>query len=119
VPPELAVERLLGLRRRDLTALELDAAAIVAALGPAFEAGRSQTDPLEYIEVLREREAINRRFAELQEQVQREILVFTRPPYATPPQENVEGIAVTRAHEARSVYEASRLASSSVSRSSS
>ncbi len=107
IPPELAAERLLGMRRRELSALELDAAAMVGALGPAFKAGRTQTDPLEYIEVLRDREAINRRFAELQAQVQREILVFTKPPYATPPQENVEGIAVTRAHQARSLYEAS------------
>ena len=35
--------------------------------------------------------AINERFAELQAQVKREILVFTKPPYAMPPQENVEG----------------------------
>ena len=37
--------------------------------------------------------------------VKHEILVFTKPPYATPPQENVEGIEVTRTHVARSVYE--------------
>ncbi len=36
-----------------------------------------------------------------------EILVFTKPPYATPPQENTEGIEVTRTHVAKSVYELS------------
>ena len=55
--------------------------------------------------MLRDRRAINERFAELQSQVKREILVFTKPPYATPPQENVEGLAVTRSHDARSLYE--------------
>ena len=77
----------------------------VDTLKPAFEAGQSHTDPLEYIEVLRDRRAINERFAELQASVKREILVFTKPPYATPPQENVEGLVVSESHEARSVYE--------------
>jgi sugar-specific transcriptional regulator TrmB len=107
IAPELAVERLLGERRRELSSLELDGSAIVKLLTPEFEAGRTQTDPLEYIEVLRDRGAINERFAELQRQVQKEILVFTKPPYALPPQENVEGMKVTRVHEARSVYELS------------
>jgi sugar-specific transcriptional regulator TrmB len=107
IAPELAVERLLGERRRELSSLELDGASIVKLLTPEFVAGRTQTDPLEYIEVLRDRGAINERFAELQRQVRKEILVFTKPPYALPPQENVEGIKVTREHEARSVYELS------------
>jgi sugar-specific transcriptional regulator TrmB len=107
IAPELAVERLLSERRRQLSELELGGASIVEALTPQFQAGQSHTDPLEYIEVLRDRGAINERFAELQRQVEREILVFTKPPYAKPPQENVEGIEVTKSHEARSVYEAS------------
>ena len=57
--------------------------------------------------MLRDRGAINERFAELQAGVKREILVFTKPPYATPPQENVEGLEVTKTHQARSVYELS------------
>jgi sugar-specific transcriptional regulator TrmB len=107
IAPELAVERLLAESRRRLGGLELAGSAIVEALTPLFEAGKAHTDPLEYIEVLRDRGAINERFAELQSQVKKEILVFTKPPYATPPQENVEGIEVARGHEARSVYEAS------------
>jgi sugar-specific transcriptional regulator TrmB len=105
IAPELAVERLLGERRRELSSLELDGVSIVKLLTPEFTAGRTQTDPLEYIEVLRDRGAINERFAELQRQVQKEILVFTKPPYALPPQENVEGMKVTREHVARSAYE--------------
>ncbi len=62
-------------------------------------------DPLDYIEVLRDAAAINERFAELQQGVEHEILVFTKPPYARPAQENVEGLEVTKKHTARSVYE--------------
>jgi sugar-specific transcriptional regulator TrmB len=105
IAPEPAIERLIASRREAMAALEHDAGALVAALTPEFAAGQAHSDPLEYIEVLRDRGAINERFAELQAGVKREILVFTKPPYATPPQENVEGIEVTRSHVARSVYE--------------
>jgi sugar-specific transcriptional regulator TrmB len=105
IAPELAIERLVAGRRAEVAALELDASEIVARLGPEYAAGQAHSDPLEYIEVLRDRGAINERFAELQAGVKREILVFTKPPYATPPQENKEGIEVTRTHVARSVYE--------------
>jgi sugar-specific transcriptional regulator TrmB len=105
IAPEPAIERLIASRREAMAALERDAGALVAALTPEFAAGQAHSDPLEYIEVLRDRGAINERFAELQAGVKREILVFTKPPYATPPQENVEGIEVTRSHVARSVYE--------------
>ncbi len=105
VAPDAAIERLVALRRHAMMELEREAGSIVAALGPEFAAGQAHSDPLEYIEVLRDRGAINTRFAELQAGIKREILVFTKPPYATPPQENVDGIEVTRSHVARSVYE--------------
>lgn len=109
IAPELAIERLVASRRLAMADLERDAADVVRQLGPAFTAGQGHSDPLDYIEVLRDRGAINERFAELQATVRDEILVFTKPPYATPPQENVEGIEVTRSHVARSVYELSVL----------
>jgi len=103
--PELAIDLLLTSHRDELSRMERDARGMVKDLKPAFEAGQAHTDPLEYIEVLRDRRAINERFAELQSAVKKEILVFTKPPYATPPQENVEGLEVIETHEARSLYE--------------
>lgn len=103
--PSLALELLMATRREELHSLEQGAAATVRALTAAFNAGREQTDPLEYIEVLRDPGAITARFDELQSSIKREILVFTKPPYARPPQENVEGLAVVRTHQARSIYE--------------
>ncbi len=107
--PEFAIERLLLRRREELAELERKSREMIEALTPTFAEGQKERDPLEYIEVLRDRRAINERFAELQENIEREILVFTKPPYATPAQENVEGIAVTHSHTARSVYEFSAL----------
>jgi sugar-specific transcriptional regulator TrmB len=104
-PPELAIELLLASHRDQLSRMERDAQLMVSDLTPAFEEGQEHTDPLEYIEVLRDRRAINERFAEIQANVKKEILVFTKPPYATPPQENVEGLEVIQSHDARSLYE--------------
>jgi HTH-type transcriptional regulator, sugar sensing transcriptional regulator len=104
-PPERALEGLLAPRRQQLAAQEQAASKMVEQLGPAYLAGQAQTDPLEYIEVLRDRRAINERFEELQRGIENEILVFTKPPYATPAQENVEGLEVVSSHVARSIYE--------------
>lgn len=109
-PPDVALERLVAGHRHRVAELEQSAAAMVEELRPRYEAGRHETDPLEYIEVLRDRRAINERFSELQASIKDEILVFTKPPYATPPQENVEGLEVTRSHRVRTVYERSILA---------
>ena len=103
--PEIAIESLLAQRRQALATLERDAAGLIEELMPAFRAGREHTDPLEYIEVLRDRRAINERFAELQAGIKDEILVFTKPPYAKPPQEEDVGVEVARTHKACSVYE--------------
>jgi sugar-specific transcriptional regulator TrmB len=109
VSPEFAIERLLLNRRQELDRLERESGELLETLGPAYAAGRRERDPLDYIEVLRDQTAINERFGQLQEGIQREILVFTKPPYAKPAQENVEGLEVTRKHRARSVYEHSAL----------
>lgn len=114
--PEVAIDLLLTSHRDELSRMEHDARGMVKDLKPAFEAGQVHTDPLEYIEVLRDRRAINERFAELQSAVKKEILVFTKPPYATPPQENVEGLEVIATHEARSLYEFSVFDESAVMR---
>ncbi len=103
--PTLAIDRLIFAHRQELAALENEAAALIEELTPAFEAGQEHRDPLEYIEVLRDRRAINERFRELQALVEREILVFTKAPYATPPQENIQGLGVSKSHLARSLYE--------------
>jgi HTH-type transcriptional regulator, sugar sensing transcriptional regulator len=103
--PAIAIERLVADRRNALAELEEEANATIEQLTPAFRAGQIHHDPLEFIEVLRDHRAINERFQELQSAVKREILVFTKPPYATPPQENVQGLRLINGHSARSVYE--------------
>jgi sugar-specific transcriptional regulator TrmB len=105
--PALAIDRLVAIRRQELAELESNAAKTIHLLSASYAAGREQTDPLEFIEVLRDRGAITARFDELQANIKREILIFTKPPYAKPPQENIEGLDVVRENKARSIYELS------------
>jgi sugar-specific transcriptional regulator TrmB len=106
--PEDAVAALLAARRAEVAQLENEAALAVSLLTPAYHEGRSASDPLDYIEVLREPAAIATRFTELQAGAKKEILVFTKPPYAVEPAQNVAGLElVARGVEARSVYERS------------
>jgi HTH-type transcriptional regulator, sugar sensing transcriptional regulator len=108
VSPEEAVATLLAEHRASLERLERDAAQTVALLTPAFREGRDENDPLDYIEVLREPGAIANRFGELEAAAEREILVFTKPPYAVQPPENVAGRQLLeRGVVARSLYERS------------
>ncbi|MGH2448419.1 MAG: TrmB family transcriptional regulator [Chloroflexota bacterium] len=103
--PGLAIGGLIEARRQHLAGLESDAEALIAALVPAYRAGQRHTDPLDYIEVLREPGAIAARFDELQEAVQFEILVFNKPPYARQPQENRTGLRLARSGQAQGIYE--------------
>jgi sugar-specific transcriptional regulator TrmB len=108
IAPDDALGQLLGEQRDRLGRLEHDVVETVARLTPAYRAGRAANDPLNFIEVLREPAAIAKRFAEFETSVEREILVFTKPPYAIEPEKNVEGLELLRRNvEARSVYERS------------
>jgi HTH-type transcriptional regulator, sugar sensing transcriptional regulator len=105
IPPNLVIDRLLADRRRALTALERDAGPVVGQMTAAYEAGSQYTDPLDYVEVVREAHLTARRWDELQRQARREILVFAKPPYVTPAQANTVGLQVTPSHTTRCVYE--------------
>lgn len=106
VAPGDAVAALLAGHRESLERMERDAAEAVALLTPAYRDGRNSNDPLTYIEVLRDAGAIGTRFDELQSAAEREILVFTKPPYAVEPPENVAGRQLlARGVSARSMYE--------------
>lgn len=108
VAPDAAVAALVAARRAEIERLEHEAALAVSLLTPAYRDGRSTSDPLTYIEVLREPGAIAKRFAELEASAQSEIFVFTKPPYAVEPAQNRAGLdLLARGVEARSVYERS------------
>lgn len=84
VTPELAVARLMALQRESVDRLERVSEGLAAVLQPLWSDGRVHTDPLDYIEILRDPKAIAERFADIQQQAQHELLTFCKPPSSRP-----------------------------------
>jgi len=95
VTPELALARLMALQRESVDRLERVSQGLAGILQPLWSQGREHTDPLDYIEILRDPKAIAERFADIQRQAQHELLTFCKPPFVAPA-DNTEGIAVVR-----------------------
>lgn len=109
VPPDEAVNMLVSIHRERLQALEVDAEAVRAELGPAFLEGSAHSDPLDYIELIRSPEAIAKRFNELQRSTVREMLTFSKMPAAVRVDKNDVGLELARTRVLRTVYESSLL----------
>jgi HTH-type transcriptional regulator, sugar sensing transcriptional regulator len=106
--PEVALPQLLAEHRERVGQLERDLAETLTRLTPVYRAGLRENDPMNFIEVLRGPALIATRFAEYEASAEREILVFTKPPYALEPAQNITGLELLRRDiEARSVYERS------------
>lgn len=59
---------------------------VVNELSPRYEKGALKTDPLEYIEIIRDPYQIHRRFMHLVRETKKELLVLAKPPYSGPRQ---------------------------------
>jgi predicted DNA-binding transcriptional regulator len=110
--PQAAVERLLASRRQALSALEAQSSSLASNLRDTWVVGREETAPLDYVEVLRDPGLLGARFLDLQQEAERELLTFTKSPYAMP--NNQIGLAATRrivqaGGDVRCVYEPSIL----------
>ncbi|AKJ11912.1 TrmB family transcriptional regulator [Streptomyces incarnatus] len=93
VTPELALARLMTTQRETVDRLERVSQNLAGLLQPLWSQGRDHTDPLDYIEILRDPKAIAERFADIQRQARHELLTFCKPPFVAPT-ENAEGLAV-------------------------
>lgn len=94
VDPASAIERLMAAHRASFSQLEQTTARLVEALVPAWSQGRDETDPLDYVEVLRDREMLSERIEEIQAEAKQEILAMAKLPYLTGV--NSSGLATTR-----------------------
>ncbi|MFI9809666.1 TrmB family transcriptional regulator [Streptomyces sp. NPDC052301] len=95
VTPELALARLMAVQRESVDRLERVSQGLSEVLQPLYFQGREHTDPLDYIEILRDPKAISERFADIQRQARHELLTFCKPPFVAPA-ENTEGMEVVR-----------------------
>jgi predicted DNA-binding transcriptional regulator len=106
VTPELALARLMAVQRESVERLERVSQGLAGALQPLWSQGREHTDPLDYIEILRDPKAISERFADIQRQARHELLTFCKPPFVAPA-DNAEGITVVhRLHRAGGIVRA-------------
>lgn len=110
VAPNRALESLLSNEQQRLDRITAATTELIGQLSAVYDEGQEESEPLEYIEVLRGRAAINQRFAEIEASCKREILIFTKPPYERAPGENAEGLEILQRNLlARSVYPYSAL----------
>lgn len=110
--PEAAVERLLAVQRQSLAGLESHSVDLAAHLRDTWSAGRQETAPLDYVEVLRDPGMVGARFRDLQREAERSLLTFSKSPYAMP--NNRDGLEATRrivdnGGDVRCIYEPSIL----------
>ncbi len=105
IDPQQAMARLVESHEHRLDLLRGDARAAADELSPAFVEGNRHRDPLDYVEVIRDRDALARRFNELQASVTDEMLAFSKEPAVVRVDENVVGMEMAAEHVVRSVYE--------------
>lgn len=101
--PERSLQRLVSeMENRTSQVKEL-----IGKLKLKYAEGQKEVDPLEYIEILKERSQIAQKFRELEGKAKHEILVLVKPPYALgPPEVNVQEIeALKRGVQGKGIYE--------------
>jgi sugar-specific transcriptional regulator TrmB len=103
--PQQAMDRLVEVHEQRLAMLRGDARAAADELLPAFVEGNRHRDPLDYVEVIRDRDTLARRFDELQAAVTDEMLAFSKDPAVVRVDQNVVGMKMAAEHVVRSVYE--------------
>ena len=110
VEPQQAMQTMVAQHRQHLAGVEADADALAIELGAAYAEGTALSDPLDYIEVIRDPVALARRFDEIQGSVTDEMLAFNKNPYVERVDHDVVGMEMVRRDAVRSVYELEFLA---------
>jgi len=65
---------------------------LITELRPQYEESRLETNPLEYIEIIKDPYQIHKRYMQLHAEAKEEILAFTKPPFTGPRQRLKEQI---------------------------
>jgi len=94
IDPQAAVDRLLSVQRQALAGLESESVTLGGQLRETWLSGRAETAPLDYVEVVRDPGLLGARFLDLQAEAERELLTFSKAPYAIA--SNEVGLTATR-----------------------
>lgn len=109
VDPEQAMRRLVEGHQQRMELMRDEARAVARELAQAFTEGNQHQDPLDYVEVIRDRQTLAQRFDELQAAVATELLAFSKEPAVVDVERNEVGMKTASEHLVRSIYEFSLL----------
>jgi sugar-specific transcriptional regulator TrmB len=95
------------------SALKENIAAVIDQLKPQYEKSRLETNPMDFIEIIKDPYQIHRRFMQLVGEAKEEIVVCTKPPFSSPrekleEQAHREAEILKRGIRCRSIYEISK-----------
>ena len=107
VEPNIVKEKLISDYQVQLEQKKIIANNFSNAVNSIYLQNVNKTDPLEYIEILKDKGKIRKRWLTLQKNAKQEILCFTKAPYSAPFSENVdvETDLLKRKVKIRGIYE--------------
>ena len=115
VEPKIALERVVELYKKDLERKEELITQISDVFTPIFQNSKSIINPLEFIDVMKEKSQIHRRYTACVKSTRREMLTFNKGPYACDTsdrlheQEDEEFKLLKRGGSCKDIYELSEL----------
>jgi len=103
---EIKLDRLRSeIRQRELELSEKmrDADGLIKKLTPLYERSRTESDPLDYIEIIRESLQLQNRICQLIDSAESEVLVFSKPPVYKDHEKILEQIELEKESHKRGV----------------
>lgn len=90
VEPKIALERVLDSYKRDLERKEELITQVSEVFTPIFQNSKSIVNPLEFIDVMKEKTQIHKRYTACVKSTKREMLTFNKGPYACDTSDRLE-----------------------------
>ena len=107
----LEAQKELESKRKALTNTKQETEIVIDQLIPLYEKSRSNKDPLDYIDIVKDPLQVHYRACELAANAEKEILVFTKPPFSTSrgqilsQQNKIESQSLKKGVVNKSIYE--------------
>ena len=89
VDPDIVADNLIGDYQAQLQQKKIIAQNFSNAVNSIYQKNINKTDPVEYIEIIKNKEQVRKRWFDINRNAKKEILIFTKPPYASSPEEAI------------------------------
>jgi sugar-specific transcriptional regulator TrmB len=107
VDPKIAITNILEIYQQELENKKKIAENFEKALSLIYTENQSNYDPLDYIEVVKDKGQIKQRWLKLEANTKKELLIFTKSPYTGSLEDNIEdqNAITSRKVKVKSIYE--------------